>query len=69
MWTKLLGIKKIGIDDDFFELGGDSLLASRLISRLNETFQIDISVDYLFSRSTIAKIAEGIEEIIIEELK
>ena len=61
IWGKLLGIQRIGIHDSFFELGGDSLLAVQLNSRLRETFRVDFSVHNFFDAPTIAQMAEFIQ--------
>ena len=63
IWTKLLGIKKIGIHDDFFDLGGDSLLGTQLISQLRETFQVEIPIRSLFDNPTISGVSEKIENM------
>jgi NADP-dependent 3-hydroxy acid dehydrogenase YdfG/acyl carrier protein len=57
LWQKLLGIGKIGIHDNFIDLGGHSLLGMQLITRLRETFQVDISLRTLFEEPTVAHLA------------
>jgi hypothetical protein len=55
----LLGIQRIGIYDNYFELGGDSLLATQIIYRIREKFKVEISLDNFFedaSVSTLSKI-------------
>jgi amino acid adenylation domain-containing protein len=54
IWTELLEVDKIGINDDFFNLGGHSFLAIRAASRIREVFGVDIPVQTLFENSTIA---------------
>jgi acyl carrier protein len=54
---KLLGIEQIGIHDDFFDLGGDSLLGTQLITHLCDTFQIDLALLTVFETSTVADLA------------
>ncbi|MCP4347294.1 MAG: SDR family NAD(P)-dependent oxidoreductase [Desulfobacterales bacterium] len=63
-WQELLGIDKIGVYDNFFQLGGDSLLAIQLSTRLRDGFQIDISVNNLFDEPTIADLAEKIRNFL-----
>ena len=60
--SAVLGISDIGIYDNFFEMGGSSLLAVQLISRLREAFQQQISLRALFERPTVAGLAEVIRE-------
>ena len=61
IWQELLGAKRVGIHDDYFKLGGDSLRAIQIISRLNAVFKIDLSIKHLFEAPTISDIAEQIE--------
>ncbi|MCX7748507.1 MAG: SDR family NAD(P)-dependent oxidoreductase [Clostridia bacterium] len=58
IWQELLGIYPIGINDDFFDLGGHSLLATTLISKLAKEFHRSISMQSIFERTTVAKLAE-----------
>ncbi len=57
-WSEVLGIKEIGIGDDFFELGGDSLIAIQMISRLKKNF--DVVMNDLYEFPTIEKLAQKI---------
>lgn len=61
VWSGVLGIERIGIEDDFLELGGHSLLAIQLVSRIREAFQIELPVRSLFESSTVAELAEEID--------
>lgn len=63
IWRELLGVGKIGVHDNFLELGGDSLLAVRLISRLRDAFQQDIPIRLIFEASTVAELAKAIERM------
>jgi acyl carrier protein len=57
VWASSLGIEKVGIDDDFFELGGASVVATQIVSRLRQMFQMDLPAILLFDTPTIAKLA------------
>ncbi len=58
LWEEVLKRHPIGVSDDFFDLGGHSLIAIQLISRIRETFRTDLPVHRLFSTPTIAGVAE-----------
>lgn len=57
IWEEILDIRPIGIHDNFFDLGGHSLAASRVISRVIQTFQLELSVKALFDAPTVAEMA------------
>jgi len=63
VWQAALGIAQIELDDDFFELGGTSILVTDVIARLNELFQIDLSALNLLESPTIARLSECIAAI------
>jgi acyl-coenzyme A synthetase/AMP-(fatty) acid ligase/SAM-dependent methyltransferase/acyl carrier protein len=58
IWIDVLKIDPLGIDDDFLELGGDSLIAARIAGRLLAAFQVDLTPRDLFDAPTIARMAE-----------
>lgn len=58
VWVGILGIEKIGVHDDFFELGGDSILATQILSRLRTMFRMDLPAIALFDAPTVEKLAE-----------
>jgi len=60
-WAELLGIQKIGVDDNFFDLGGHSLIAVRLFRMIKKTYQVDFPISVLFEAPTIAQVGELIE--------
>ena len=57
VWASSLGIEKVGIEDDFFELGGASVVATQIVSRLRQMFQMDLPAILLFETPTIEKLA------------
>jgi acyl carrier protein len=69
LWMNVLGLDRVGIHDDFFELGGDSILATRLASRVRRTFGIELPLRELFWKPTVFELAAFIEELIIEQLE
>ena len=66
---ELIGMKSVGRDDDFFELGGDSLLATRLISRMHEKLQVGLSLKELFEASTVKGLSEVVRGALLEEIE
>ncbi len=58
IWAEVLGVQKVGVFDHFFELGGHSISATRLIARLNSTFQVDLPLKSIFIEPTIAGMSQ-----------
>ena len=69
IWQNLLGIESIGIYDNFLELGGHSLIAIQVISRLRQTFQVNLSLSLVLMAPTISELAIAVEIAIIDELE
>ncbi|MBE8992299.1 thioester reductase domain-containing protein, partial [Nostoc sp. LEGE 12450] len=61
IWANALHLKQVGVLDNFFELGGHSLSTIRVMSQVNETFQINLPLRHLFTAPTIAELAQTIE--------
>jgi acyl transferase domain-containing protein/acyl carrier protein len=61
IWRDMLGVGQVGVMDHFFnDLGGSSLLATQLLSRLRARFQVDIPLRRLFGGPTVAELAEAV---------
>ena len=60
IYAQVLGVERVGVDDSFFELGGDSLSAMRLIAAVNTGLDAGLSVRTLFEAPTIAQLASRI---------
>lgn len=58
IWTELLGIEQIGMEENFFDLGGHSLIATQMVSRLRKVLQIELPVRSIFEMPTISDMAE-----------
>ncbi len=61
IWQELLGIHPIGIHDDFFELGGDSLLGTRVATQVHKMYRAKLPMQVLFDKPTIAEVASHLE--------
>ncbi len=57
MWSEVLGLDDIGVDDRFLELGGDSLQAARIAARVAASFKLAIPVGALLEAGTVAQMA------------
>lgn len=67
IWSEILGLEKVGIEDKFFELGGHSLLITQLSSRVRDTFTVDLPLRDLFAVPTVAGLAQQIEQATQQE--
>jgi acyl-CoA synthetase (AMP-forming)/AMP-acid ligase II/acyl carrier protein len=68
VWTQVLRIERVGVHDRFLDLGGDSLLATMLLSRIREALHMEISMIEFFEAPTIAEQARIVEEIRLREV-
>jgi acyl carrier protein len=60
VWREILNVSEVGIHDNFFDLGGDSLLATQLIARLDDEFGVDLSLRTLFDAPTAAELVVAV---------
>ena len=64
----LLGVKRIGPEDNFFHLGGHSMLGAQVIAKVRDSFGVELSLRTLFDRPTLRGMAAEIERLILEKL-
>lgn len=67
--AELLGLERIGVNDNFFLLGGNSLLATQVIARVREGFDVEVSLLNVFDNPTVAGIAAVVEQLVIERVE
>jgi amino acid adenylation domain-containing protein len=62
IWCEVLKLKKIGLHDNFFDLGGHSILALKIIARINKQLKIKLSFTEFFDNLTIVKLSESVRK-------
>jgi acyl carrier protein len=63
-----LRLKQVGVDDNFFLLGGHSLLGTQVIARIADTLGVDLSLQALFESPTVAELSREVERLILAKL-
>ena len=63
--ASLLGLPQVSVEDNFFLLGGHSLLGTQLIARVRDEFQIELSLRSLFEAPTVEKLSARIEDLLV----
>ena len=69
MLAPLLGLGTVSVEDNFFLLGGHSLLGTQLIARVRDTFGVDLTLRALFDAPTIAKLSAQVEALLLARLE
>lgn len=62
LWGQVLSLDRVGLHENFFEMGGDSLLATQLIARVRTSLQRDVPLRTLFEHPTVAELAKALDE-------
>ncbi len=68
IWSDILQAARIGVHDDFFELGGRSLNAVQVMARVREAFQVELPMRRFFDEPTVAGLANAVEAELIAEI-
>jgi amino acid adenylation domain-containing protein/FkbM family methyltransferase len=69
IWAEVLRVERVGANDNFFHIGGHSIMAARVISRIIKIFGVEIPLRSLFERPTIAELSEVIEDALLEQIE
>jgi amino acid adenylation domain-containing protein len=69
IWSEVLGIERIGRQDDFFALGGHSLLATRVVARAQEAFGVEIPMRRLFDTPDLAGFSAVVDAALMERIE
>ncbi len=67
--AELLGVQPIGVADNFFLLGGHSLLGTQLIARLRDAFGVDLPLRTVFDHPTVEDLAAEVEQALLLRMK
>jgi acyl carrier protein len=62
IWRQVLSVERVGLRDNFFDMGGHSLVAMQMVSRVREEFAIDLPIAAVFSAPTVAGLAESMHQ-------
>ncbi|MER7213609.1 phosphopantetheine-binding protein, partial [Streptosporangium sp. NPDC000239] len=69
VWAEVLGVERIGVRDDFFALGGNSLLAIRVAARIRAAVDLEIPVNAVFTDPTVERLADTVEALLINDIE
>ena len=67
VWSEVLGIDRVGTNDDFFDLGGHSMLAVRMLSSVHDVLGVELSLVTIFDRPTIRELADAVTVELVGE--
>lgn len=69
IWADVLKLERVGIHEDFFQIGGNSLIALQLTRRLSTTFGVEVTLGSLLRAPTVSRLGEEITELILKQLE
>jgi surfactin family lipopeptide synthetase C len=67
IWSQLLAVERVGVNDNFFDLGGHSIFAIQLLSRLSKAFSLDLQIRLIYEKPTPAALAVAIVQAQAEQ--
>jgi amino acid adenylation domain-containing protein len=69
VWAEVLGLQRVGADDDFFALGGHSLLATKVTARLRDAIDLEVPVRAVFENPSLAALAAAVEALLLADIE
>lgn len=67
--ANVLGVDRVGADDNFFLLGGHSLLGTQVVLQVRQAFGIELTLRHLFNAPTVGKLAAAVESLVIQKVQ
>ncbi len=68
IWCEVIGLNEVGVTEDFFDLGGHSVLVTQIVARIRKAFDVDIGLQPIFEKPTIAELAQTVEKLVVEQI-
>nr|WP_018682965.1 non-ribosomal peptide synthetase [Actinokineospora enzanensis] len=69
IWTEVLGVSPVGVEDSFFDLGGDSILSLHVTARANAAFAVNLTPRDVLTARTVRALADVVEDHVLRELE
>ncbi|MFT7834710.1 amino acid adenylation domain-containing protein [Saccharothrix sp. BKS2] len=69
IWAEVLGVERVGVEDSFFALGGDSIRSLHITSRTKAAFDVDLSPRDVLTARTVAALADLVEDMVLADLE
>lgn len=64
IWQQVIGVEKIGLEDNYFELGGDSLLATRISGMVRSQLKLELPLGDIFANPTVGQLADHVQHLL-----